>query len=196
MRLAAPLVALALLGCTGWGGSRPVSAIPADPPVRDRFQVWTAGQAQILHAVRLGKDTLSGVPYWQAPECDSCRIAIPTTQVDSVRVRSAGGPNPASPEWVSAGTATGVATDPPTRKRFQLWAAGQAQVLHSVRTRNDTLSGVPYWQHPGCDSCRVAIPTAQVDSVRVRTGSERNTGVLLGAVALIIWALSQVPAGS
>jgi hypothetical protein len=62
--------------------------VPSDLTPRYRLQVWSAGRSQVLHAVRLERDTLSGVPYWQAPECDSCRVALPSEQVDSIRVRA------------------------------------------------------------------------------------------------------------
>jgi hypothetical protein len=88
IRFATPLLALTLLGCNGWGGAQAGATLPADLETRRRLQVWSDGRSQVLHAIRLGNDTLSGVPYWQAPECDSCRVLIPSARVDSVRVRT------------------------------------------------------------------------------------------------------------
>ena len=31
-------------------------------------------------------DSLTGVPFTRPPSCDSCRVAIPLTSVDSVRL--------------------------------------------------------------------------------------------------------------
>jgi hypothetical protein len=72
-------------GCTSFSQNIPVAAIPDQPATERRFQVWTKGKHFELHAVRMTPDTLAGVRYWHNPTCDSCRVAIPRAEVDSVR---------------------------------------------------------------------------------------------------------------
>jgi len=86
-RYAVPLLLL-LAGCTSLRKSTPIETLSLAGTSRDKYQVWTHGLAHVLIAVRLDQDTLSGVPYWKPPACDSCRLAIPRTTVDSVRVKS------------------------------------------------------------------------------------------------------------
>ncbi len=63
-----------------------------------------------------------------------------------------------------------------------MWHAGHATILHAVTFRPDSVRGVPYLQSPDCDSCAVALPRAEVDSVRVGdTVSGFWQSVLLGA---------------
>jgi hypothetical protein len=38
------------------------------------------------HAVIITQDSVSGVPYDLAVECDSCRRSLPRSQVDSMKV--------------------------------------------------------------------------------------------------------------
>lgn len=38
------------------------------------------------HAVRIGNDSISGVLFTQPIDCDSCRVSIPRTTVDSIRL--------------------------------------------------------------------------------------------------------------
>ena len=77
-----------LLGCTAWGGAHPGATLPSDLSIRDRLEVWSAGGAQVLHGVRIESGVLAGVPYWKAPDCDSCLVVIPMDQIDSIRVRT------------------------------------------------------------------------------------------------------------
>lgn len=80
---------LLLAGCTSFGRGVPLETIPAaDSTGRDRYQVWSHGTPQVLWSLRRGADTLSGVPYWKDPACDSCRVTIPIAEVDSVRVKA------------------------------------------------------------------------------------------------------------
>jgi hypothetical protein len=80
------------------------------------------------------------------------------------------------------------------RQELEIWRGSEAITLHGVRVAADNLSGVPLWRPPDCDSCRIAVPLATVDSVRmVRT--ERSWMFLaslpfamLGAVVLT-WRL-------
>lgn len=64
----------------------PVSAAPSRAlPLRDRVEVWTGGSSHLLHAVRFTADAVSGVPYLRAPDCDSCRVSLSLSAVDSMR---------------------------------------------------------------------------------------------------------------
>jgi hypothetical protein len=40
----------------------------------------------LLHAVTLEDDTLRGVPFTKPPTCDSCRVQLALSTVDSLRV--------------------------------------------------------------------------------------------------------------
>jgi hypothetical protein len=74
------------------------------------------------------------------------------------------------------------------RQQVQVWSGGHARVLHAVIRDRDSLSGVPFQLPPGCDSCRITLPLATIDSLRVGNmegGAYKSIGVaLLGAVAL------------
>ena len=80
------VVVVALLGsaCGGW--QRLDDLTPDTLPQRQQVQVWSAGKARVLHAVRIGGDSITGVPFQLSPTCDSCRVAIPRADVDSLRV--------------------------------------------------------------------------------------------------------------
>jgi hypothetical protein len=73
-----------LCGCAGWTRL----ALPSDTTLapRQQVQVWRGSQARVLHAVRLSGDSLVGVPFQKPPSCDSCRVAIARSDVDSLRV--------------------------------------------------------------------------------------------------------------
>lgn len=38
-----------------------------------------------LHGLRIGPDSLSGIPFLKPIECDSCRVSIARAEVDSIR---------------------------------------------------------------------------------------------------------------
>jgi hypothetical protein len=40
----------------------------------------------VLHAVTVGPDSVGGVPFLLPPECDSCRVMVARSAVDSMRV--------------------------------------------------------------------------------------------------------------
>lgn len=86
VRSAFALITLLLVGCTSFTRSVPVGAIPDQPATDRRFQIWSKGEHYELHAVKVTADTLVGVRYWHSPDCDSCRVAIPRAEVDSVRI--------------------------------------------------------------------------------------------------------------
>lgn len=83
------LVVLALTGCAGW---RRVE-LPPDTTLarRQQVQIWRGTTATVVHAVRVTPDTVAGVPYLMRPSCDTCAIAIPRNQVDSLRFGAAEG---------------------------------------------------------------------------------------------------------
>lgn len=73
-----------LTGCsTRW---QRVDLSAARPERRERVQVWSEGQSQVWHSVRIAADSISGIPFFRDPGCDDCRISFKLAQVDSVRV--------------------------------------------------------------------------------------------------------------
>ena len=79
-----PLVLL--LGGCGAGWRRVDDLTPRALPARTQVQVWERGHSRILHAGALAPDSISGVPFTMPPRCDSCRVWIALTDVDSLRV--------------------------------------------------------------------------------------------------------------
>jgi hypothetical protein len=78
---------LLLLATAGCGASwRRVDLAPASLPPRQQVQVWSGGHARVFHAVMRTPDSLSGVPFQLAPDCDSCRVSLPLSSIDSLRV--------------------------------------------------------------------------------------------------------------
>jgi hypothetical protein len=57
-------------------------------PARAQVQVWQDGSVRLLHGLRLESDRLDGVPFTQAPTCDSCRVHLALGVVDSLRIGS------------------------------------------------------------------------------------------------------------
>lgn len=60
----------------------------ARPPAQERYQVWRGSDVVVLHGVAFGRGSIRGVPAAQHRSCVLCRVAIPVTAVDSVRVGS------------------------------------------------------------------------------------------------------------
>jgi hypothetical protein len=96
------LLELSAVGC-GAGWRRPAQLAPGPWAPRQQVQVWSEGQAVRWHAVVVGADSISGAPFLQPPECDSCRLALPLARVDSVRVGK-----PAAGFWKTFGLVVGV----------------------------------------------------------------------------------------
>lgn len=82
----------------GAGWHRITPAAPTKLPSRQQVEVWQVGRVQRLHAVRLTDDSLSGVPFVKPPDCDSCRVAVPLSAVDSLRTG-----NPTAGFWETVG---------------------------------------------------------------------------------------------
>jgi hypothetical protein len=104
VRLRSAVLLAALLPQTacgaGWHRIDPVA--PGRLPLRQQVQVWQGGRRLQLHAVRVAGDSISGVPYVQPPDCDSCRVGVPSTSVDSLRAG-----NPSGGFWKTTGLVLG-----------------------------------------------------------------------------------------
>jgi hypothetical protein len=87
MTKGAGLVAVLLLplwACSaGWHRIEPVA--PSSLAERQQVQVWQGTRRIQLHAVRIDHDSVSGVPFQKPVDCDSCRISLPSSMVDSLR---------------------------------------------------------------------------------------------------------------
>lgn len=89
-RPARPLLALLgllIAGCTSLRSTVPLERVAAEAEPRTRYQVWSGGTPQVLISLRVSTDSVSGIPYWRSPACDSCRVALPRAAVDSIRQR-------------------------------------------------------------------------------------------------------------
>ena len=84
--LAATLLLLLAAACTQWTSVKP--PYPEILATRQQVQVWSASGALQLQAVRVDSSTLSGVPFTRPPGCDSCRVTVALSEVDSIRVGS------------------------------------------------------------------------------------------------------------
>lgn len=84
-RLTTLAVAFVLLTQSCGAGWRRASEIDRLAP-RQQVQVWHQGRALRWHALRVGADSVSGIPYFQPISCDSCRLAVPRAAVDSIRL--------------------------------------------------------------------------------------------------------------
>jgi hypothetical protein len=78
-----------------------------------------------------------------------------------------------------------------TRQQFQVWSHGLAHQWHGLRVIGDSVSGVPFTRSPTCDSCRVQLALAEVDSVRAGDpvaglGGGVGIGLSLGFLVLAV----------
>ncbi|MFL5530360.1 MAG: hypothetical protein ACJ8BC_00045 [Gemmatimonadales bacterium] len=69
------------------------------------------------------------------------------------------------------------------RQEVEIWRGSQATTLHGVQVRSDSLTGVPLWRPPDCDSCRVVMPLGDIDSLR--TVSTERSWMLLAGVPFV-----------
>ena len=75
------------------------------------------------------------------------------------------------------------------RQQVEVWSGGSARRWHAVRVEADSVSGIPYLRRIDCDSCRVALPRAAVDSVRLGNpvaGFWKTFGLVLGVPLAIL----------
>lgn len=83
---AALCLALFLLSACGAGWHR-VEPLPSTTiPARQQVLVYHGTATERWHATTVTSDSITGV-HWLTPiECDSCRVALPLTAVDSIVV--------------------------------------------------------------------------------------------------------------
>ena len=81
------LLILLLAGCTSLRSTVPLERVATEAEPRTPYQVWSGGSPQVLISLQVSADSVSGVPYWKSPACDSCRVALPRSAVDSIRRR-------------------------------------------------------------------------------------------------------------
>lgn len=94
--IAALLATLPSAACgAGW---RAVTVEPREVPPRQQAQLWVAAGPLQVHGLRVTGDSISGIPFLQPLACDSCRVAFPRAEVDSVRFG-----DPTGGFWSSAG---------------------------------------------------------------------------------------------
>ena len=75
---------LLAVGCSGgqWAPRRIELPFPLEPS--DIVGIWRGGKVEKWHAVVITPDSVSGIPYRMALQCDSCRRSMPRAQVDSM----------------------------------------------------------------------------------------------------------------
>jgi hypothetical protein len=72
----------------------------------------------------------------------------------------------------------------PRQQQVQVWRGGQVLHLQGLIVVGDSVRGIPFPRPPGCDTCRVALARAEVDSVRVGdpVGALWQSALLAGGV--------------
>ena|SRR5690349_11295773 len=55
----------------------------------------------------------------------------------------------------------------PARQQVQVWQQHTVLRWHAVNVTADSVSGIPFVQPIECERCRIAVPRASVDSLRV-----------------------------
>jgi hypothetical protein len=102
-RLTAACV-LSVIGSQACGaGWQQPSLTPAVFSEKQQVEVWQQGRVRRWHAVAISADSLSGIPWLQPVTCDSCRVTVPRTGVDSIRLG-----NPTAGFWKSFGLVVGI----------------------------------------------------------------------------------------
>jgi hypothetical protein len=82
------------------------------------------------------------------------------------------------------------------REQVKVWTMGRSSRFQAVRIEGDSISGTPYQHSPSCDSCRVAIALADVDSMQTGKSPEALSMVLIiGIPALAIGFLAAAFSG-
>jgi len=79
---------LLAVSCNGgrWKPRRIEQPFPLEPSAV--VWIWSAGKVEKWHGVVFPPDSVSGIPYTMALQCDSCRRSMPRAQVDSLSLGS------------------------------------------------------------------------------------------------------------
>src|ERR1700675_550378 len=85
-----------MLQACGAGWHRPPDLERARLSPRQQVQVWHRGRAERWHGLRFLADSVSGISAFRPVDCDSCRVALPRAEVDSIRLG-----NPVAGFWRS-----------------------------------------------------------------------------------------------
>jgi hypothetical protein len=101
---ASGLILSFFLSSCGAGWHR-VEPQPGPISARQQVQVWHDDRFEQWHSLLLREDSISGVPYFRAIKCDSCRLSLPRAEVDSLRYG-----NPTAGFWKTMGLVLGVPT--------------------------------------------------------------------------------------
>lgn len=73
------------------------------------------------------------------------------------------------------------------RQQVQVWQMGSAVRWHAVRVSADSVSGIPFIMPTTCDTCRIQLPRASVDSIRLGNpvaGFWKTIGLISGVFVL------------
>lgn len=77
----------------------------------------------------------------------------------------------------------------PPRQQVQVWRGGTAFQLHAVVVTADSVTGIPYTRPVTCDSCRIGLPRAEADSIRLGNpvaGFWKSFGLVVGIPTAIL----------
>jgi len=80
------VVLLFLASACGAGWHREELSPERRLPLRQQIQLWVGDETRVLHAVIVDADSVSGVPFHQPPDCDTCRVVVARSAVDSMRL--------------------------------------------------------------------------------------------------------------
>jgi len=102
-RLTPVLLAGFMTQACGAGWHQPEQLTPGPLPARQQVQVWSGGHARQWHAVWVGSDSVTGIPFQKPIDCGTCRLSMPRSQVDSLRLG-----NPTAGFWKTMGLVVGL----------------------------------------------------------------------------------------
>lgn len=77
---------LLVAGCAPSGTGWAVDQVPTPLPAEERYEVLTRRGSYLLHAVTLDADSLRGVQWGKPADCQECRVAVPRSTVEMVRL--------------------------------------------------------------------------------------------------------------
>ena len=78
------------------------------------------------------------------------------------------------------------------RRQIQVWSAGRSWRLHGVRVTADTLSGIHFMDPLQCDSCRIALPLATVDSIKTGRSEAASIAIVVVPVGLFLLVVAAI----